>query len=150
MESSAIDRQGRVALAARPSLLLHEEGEDLVFLRVRNELIAGLLGESLKILHRPGIGGQDPKDLPAPDLRKGLLRAQDGKRTIESAYIQVLVEGRHHRPLALEGQKLYTKTACPLKRHEPPAGARGPGQPPVSGSGCRIRLRYLNWDADSG
>jgi len=40
----------------------------------------------------------------------------------------------------VEGQKtIYQKPPCPLKRQKRPAGARGPGPPPVSGSGSEIR-----------
>src|SRR5258708_39911709 len=82
------------------SLLLHEEGEDLVGFIMREQLIAGLLRKGLKVLHRAGIRGKDPKYLPAPQLRQGFLGAQDRQWTIDAAAIQILVES-HHRSLLM-------------------------------------------------
>src|SRR6266851_9768351 len=91
------------------SLLFHVEGEDLVGFIMREQLIAGLLREGLKVLYRSRIGGEDPKDLPAPQLRQGFLGAQDRQWTIEAAHIQILVESRHRLSCTLEARKLYTK-----------------------------------------
>src|SRR5712691_5273788 len=73
---------------------------------MREQLIAGLLREGLKVLHRARIRGKDPKYLPAPQLRQGLLGAQDGQRTIETAHIQIFVESRHRR-LITQGRGDY-------------------------------------------
>src|SRR5690606_25301114 len=73
---------------ARSLLALDVKLEFLVVLRRRQQLVAGLLGKRLKILHRTGVGGDDAKHLAGSHLGQRLLGAQDGQRTVQAAGIE--------------------------------------------------------------
>src|SRR5690606_22853740 len=88
--SSAATRSNQLTDA--PLLALHEEGELLLRFGMREELVAGLLGKSLEVLHRAGVGRDDLEHLPGLHVVQGLLRAQDGQRTVEAAGIEFFVE----------------------------------------------------------
>lgn len=51
-----------------------------------------LLAECLEIFDRTGIGSDDLQHLPAFDFGQRLLAAQNGKRTIQTACVEFLVE----------------------------------------------------------
>src|SRR5688500_14808972 len=75
-----------------PLLAFHEESELLVRLAVRKELVAGLLGEGLEVLHRAGVGGDDLEHLPGAHVGERLLGAQDGKGAVEAPGVEFFVE----------------------------------------------------------
>jgi hypothetical protein len=71
---------------SRTALFLPEQELEIAIVRcVGQKLISGLPGESLKITHRPRVCGKNHENLPRSHIIERLLRAQYGKRAIESA-----------------------------------------------------------------
>src|SRR5664279_6382196 len=73
-------------------LALHEEFEFLVLFRAGEQFIAGLLGKRGKVLHRTWIGGDDAQHLARREFGQRLLGTQNGKRAVQSAGVEFLVE----------------------------------------------------------
>src|SRR5688572_16482147 len=91
-------------------LALHEKGELLLRLGVRKELVAGLLGEGLEVLHRAGVGGDDLQHLAGGHLVQRLLGAQDGQRAVEPAGVEFFVEV-HEEILISKEVEVISRTA---------------------------------------
>lgn len=71
---------------------LQEKLEDAIFFGLSNQLIAGLLGKSRKVLQRPRIGGLDSQNLPRLHLGQSLLGPQNGQRAIQSLNIKIAIK----------------------------------------------------------
>src|SRR4030095_2949287 len=98
--------QGETRAAA--SLFLHEEGELAIGLVVREQLVAGLAREGLEVLHRARVGGKHLQHLARLQIGQRLFRAQDGKRAVQPAGIEFLVEIHGNRPRASQYKMLRT------------------------------------------
>src|SRR4029079_19049312 len=89
-------RMRGVIAAAWPSaitlFLLHEKDELAVRRVGRQKRVARLFGKRLKILDRPGIGGENLQHLARGHVAQGFLGAQDRKRAIQASGVEFLVE----------------------------------------------------------
>jgi len=80
----------------RKSFTLHEENEFLVLLRLRQQIVARLLGKSLEVPHRTGVRGRHAQYLAARHIRQCLLGFQYRQRTIQAPRIQLSVKFNNH------------------------------------------------------
>src|SRR3989454_10276580 len=117
-------RNPPAASLLRASLLPHEEGEFLVRLGVRQQLVPGLPGKGLEILDRAGIGGEHLEDLPGLHAGQRLLGAQDRQRAIQAARVEfpvkihkVLCRMDKPRPQAA-AERLVTLAQLSTEKHE--------------------------------
>src|SRR6476619_4614516 len=62
---------------------------------MRQQLVAGLLAERLEVLHGARVRRHHLEHLPCREVAKRLLRAQDGKGTVEPANVELPVECLH-------------------------------------------------------
>src|SRR5205085_2786873 len=85
--------------------LLHEEGE-FGSVRVREQLVAGLLAERLEVLHRARIGRHDLEHLARRKVAQHLFRAKDGQWAVESADVELSVGLHHH--FGVSGSEILT------------------------------------------
>lgn len=85
-----------MAVEIRKLFALHEENEFLILLRLREQIIAGLFGESLEVAHRTGVGRRDAQYLSTRHIRQSLLGFQYRQRTIQTARIQLSVKFNNH------------------------------------------------------
>jgi hypothetical protein len=77
---------------SQPRFLAPEKFELAFVFGMREQRIAGLPGERLEILYRPGVGGQDAQHLAGSHIGEGFFCAQDGQRAVEPAGIEVFVK----------------------------------------------------------
>jgi len=102
-------------LAGSGLLALHEENEFLIFLRLRQQIVAGLLGERLKIAHRSGIRCGYPQYLTANHIGQRFLGLQYRQRTVQAPCIEFPVKFNYHtlnlKNLWLVFKEFYCKPA---------------------------------------
>lgn len=73
-------------------LALEIEFEDLVGFGIRQQVVAGLLREGLKILYRAGVGGHNAQYLAGGHFGKCFLGTQDRQRTAQPLDIKLTIK----------------------------------------------------------